>query len=163
MNSKVNSKLILSSYKTISIYYNVKPKFFLLLVDFIILRHINCSHNFTPYYFDIYIRSNLFPRAKFQFGVNGYVRSNFDLMGFLRGTKLDWLLKGTINRKDLTILKHSLLWPNLLLLEAFWPQLLWKVGLCTNLMLILPTQAYLLRKKYFKILSIMLLKSSVVF
>jgi hypothetical protein len=36
------------------LYYNVKPKLFLLLVNLIILHHISWFHNFTPHYFNIY-------------------------------------------------------------------------------------------------------------
>ena len=45
----------LYNLKYLHLYYNVKSKLFLLLINLIILRHINCFHNFTPHYFNIYI------------------------------------------------------------------------------------------------------------
>ena len=44
-----------STTLVLNLYYNVKPKLFLLLVDLIILHHISYSHNFIPHYFNIYI------------------------------------------------------------------------------------------------------------
>ena len=37
-----------------NLYYNIKPKLFLLLIDLIILRHISWFHNFKSHYFNIY-------------------------------------------------------------------------------------------------------------
>ena len=71
-------------------------------------------------------------------GANGFTKLSSNKMGLLKDTRLDLLLRVTLNKKVLTTQKPFLHWLNSLQSGYSWPLQLSKVGLLLNWMSIMP-------------------------